>query len=353
MEALRIPSADFWKGKRVLLTGHTGFKGVWLHHWLQELGAQTAGLSYSGYPKTVLGAANPSTSMEIDADISTRGWQERVSEFAPEIVFHLAAQALVYTGYQDPKTTFETNVVGSIHLLEILNSTPSIRAMVIITTDKVYRIEKGNPPRIETDPIGGSDPYSASKGAVEIIVRGWPVDSNQSIATARSGNVIGGGDDAPKRLIPDLVRAWQANRPLSLRAPSAIRPWLHVVEPLRGYLLLAENCFLSPGSRLTYNFAPAIADQVNVELIAQRALRILPPRSGFSIDRLQETEFVETSELMLNATKAQQELGWLPIWNWEKAVDRTLSWYLRFHDGESAEKLFKEDINSYIEELGK
>lgn len=352
MEALGTPSADFWKGKRVLLTGHTGFKGTWLHHWLDKLGAQTAGLSYSGYPKTVLGSSSLLTSLEIDADISTRSWQNQVSDFAPEIVFHLAAQALVFTGYQDPKTTFETNVVGSLRLLEILENTPSIRVMVIITTDKVYRIENGNAPHVETDPIGGIDPYSSSKGAVELMVRGWPISSTQSIATARSGNVIGGGDDAPKRLIPDLIRAWGAHRTISLRSPSGIRPWLHVLEPLRGYLLLAEKGFSSPGSRMAYNFAPRISDQVRVEAIARRAMEILSPHAGFAIDQLPEAEFPETPELLLDATKAGDELNWRPIWDWTTAVDKSLLWYQQFHEGVSAEKLFKQDIASYITELG-
>lgn len=352
MEALGNPSSDFWRGKRILLTGHTGFKGSWLHYWLNELGAQTAGLSFSGYPKTVLGSSSIPTSLEIDADISTRSWQSQVYDYAPEIVFHLAAQSLVYTGFQDPKTTFETNVVGSLHLLEILESTPSIRVMVVITTDKVYRIEKGNPPRIESDPIGGNDPYSASKGAVELIVRGWPITSKQSLATARSGNVIGGGDDAPKRLIPDLVRAWVEERSISLRSPSGIRPWLHVLEPLRGYLLLAESLYSAPGSRGAYNFAPQISDQVRVDAIAQRAFEFLPPRKGFAINQVTESEFPETPELLLNATKARDELHWQPIWDWTTAVDKSLNWYQQFHEGVSAEKLFKDDIHSYIKELG-
>ena len=264
----------------------------------------------------------------------------------------MAAQSLVYTGYEDPKTTFETNVVGSLHLLEVLRNTPSIRVMVVITTDKVYRIENGNSPRVESDPIGGSDPYSASKGAVELIVRGWPISPEQSLTTARSGNVIGGGDDAPKRLIPDLFRAWADNRSISLRSPSGIRPWLHVLEPLRGYLLLAEKCYSSPGSRGAYNFAPQISDQVRVEAIAQRALEILPPHAGFKINNLPEAEFPETPELLLDGTKASDELNWRPIWDWTTAVEKSLLWYQKFHEGTSAEVLFKQDIHSYIDELG-
>lgn len=351
MEALGVPSESFWNGKRVLLTGHTGFKGSWLHYWLNEYGAHTAGLSFSGYPKTVLGTPIIPTSLELDADISKVGWQKQVSDYAPEIVFHLAAQSLVYTGYQDPKTTFETNVVGSLHLLEVLRNTPSIRVMVMITTDKVYRIENGNTPRVESDPIGGSDPYSASKGAVELIVRGWPTSPEQSLVTARSGNVIGGGDDAPKRLIPDLFRAWADNQSISLRSPSGIRPWLHVLEPLRGYLLLAEKSYSSPGTRGAYNFAPRISDQVRVESIAQRALEILPPRAGFEINNLPTAEFPETPELLLDGTKASDELNWRPIWSWTTAVDKSLRWYQQFHEGISAEALFKQDIHSYINEL--
>lgn len=346
------PNRSFWKDKRVLLTGHTGFKGTWLLQWLTELGADVAGVSFSGYPKTVLEISTTPLVMEIDADISKRAWQKQIIDYAPEIVFHLAAQSLVFTGLKDPRTTFETNVVGSMHLLELLESIPSIRVMVVITTDKVYRIEKGNRPRIEIDPIGGNDPYSASKGAIELMVNCWPISSNQSIATARSGNVIGGGDDAPKRLIPDLVRAWKEGQSLFLRSPSGIRPWLHVLEPLRGYLLLAEKCYVSPGSRLTFNFAPNIVDQVRVDAIAQRAVEILPQQDGFAISALSQAEFPETSELLLNASKAYEELNWQPIWRWTTAVDKTLSWYQQFHQGVSADLLFKQDIHSYTKELG-
>lgn len=347
-----ILNGSFWKGERVLLTGHTGFKGTWLLQWLIELGADVARLSFSGYTKTLLGISTTPLLIEIDVDISNSDWQKRISDYAPEIVFHLAAQSLVFTGLKDPKMTFETNVVDSMHVLELLKRVPSIRAMTVITTDKVYRIEKDNRPRIETDPLGSNDPYSASKGAVELMVNCWPINSNQSIATTRSDNVIGGEDDASKRLIPYLVRAWKEGHALSLRSPSGIRLWLLVLEPLRGYLLLAEKCYSSPGARFIFNFAPDILDQVRVDAIAKRVVEILPQREGFTINTLLDAEFPETPELLLNASKAYAELDWKPIWLWTTAADKALNWYQQFHQGVNSDLLFKQDIYSCTEELG-
>lgn len=351
MEKLGVPSSTFWKGKRVLITGHTGFKGTWLMNWLNLLGASIAGLSYSGYPKTVLGNVDAALDFVLDADISDDDWQERISKFQPEIVFHLAAQSLVFTGIVNPQETFKTNVIGSIKILELMNTISSIITVVIITTDKVYQITNQHHPRKEEDPLGGLDPYSASKSAVELIAKAWPIDERQSLLTARSGNVIGGGDDATKRLVPDLIRAWRLGEAINLRSPMGIRPWLHVLEPLRGYLLLAEIGFSHPSLRQSFNFAPNLNNHVRVKEIAQRALATLPASSGFEIREESTFEFFETKELVLDATKAKTQLNWAPVWGWEKALEMTLKWYQKFYQGTAPALLYKSDLESYIKDL--
>lgn len=285
--------------------------------------------------------------MNIDCDIASHDWKKQVLDFSPEIVFHLAAQSLVFTGLRNPVETFETNVLGSLRVLELLESNPSIKTMVIITTDKVYKPEFGTSPRVEGDPIGGIDPYSASKGSVELMVHSWPLNSNQSLATARSGNVIGGGDNAEKRLIPDVIRAWRDATPINLRSPDGIRPWLHVLEPLRGYLLLAESGYLRPGTKNQFNFAPSMTNHVSVRTIAERAVEILPRHNNFLIVTSSDNKFPETSELFLNGSKAFRDLDWMPVWDWEKALEMTLRWYVRFYEGSMAESLIQNDIENY------
>jgi len=351
MEKLGIPSPLFWRDKRVLVTGHTGFKGTWLIHWLNELGAITAGLSYSGYPKTILGNVDMQLDLDIDTDIRSDHWQEKISNFQPQIIFHLAAQSLVYTGMVDPKYTFETNVIGSVHILELMNTITSIVTVVIITTDKVYQIGSGDSPRTEEDPLGGLDPYSASKSAVELIAKAWPIGNDQCLLTARSGNVIGGGDAAKKRLLPDLIRAWNSGKEMNLRSPMGIRPWLHVLEPLRGYLLLAELGFSPSLSRQSFNFAPSANNHVRVKEIAQRVFVTLPLKQGFEIHEQSTNEFFETKELMLNANKAKTQLYWSPVWGWEKAVDITINWYQKFYQGVDPTTLYKADLDLYINDL--
>jgi CDP-glucose 4,6-dehydratase len=349
--ALGIPSQTFWSGRKVLLTGHTGFKGIWMSHWLRFLGAEVMGLSYSGYESTVLYKSPSLVTAEIDNDLLSRKWQEKVTDFAPEIVFHLAAQSLVYSGFLDPVKTFETNTVGSLHVLELLKRVPSIKTILITTTDKVYRINSGEKPRVETDPIGGSDPYSASKGTVELMAHAWPLGGNQKIFTVRSGNVIGGCDASPKRLLPDLVSAWKADQPVTLRSPLGIRPWLHVLEPLRGYLVLAERANQFASSREAFNFAPSASDHVNVGAIAERAFNVLPKRGEFKVAQSLTEEFPETLELLLDATKARDLLDWKPVWNWKTAVDRTLEWYIDFYDGKNPESLFQRDLEAHIKDF--
>ena len=231
--------SHFWADRRVLVTGHTGFKGTWLTTRLLDLGAQVMGVSLPG--PHYLPSLWQSTGLrihEVRADVAGKGWQSDVVQFRPQVVLHLAAQALVPVAAEDPIGTFRTNVVGTAHLLGALDELREApQATLIVTTDKVYDA-RGRGPYTEQSPLGGGEPYAASKAAAELVVHSWP--SALTRATARSGNVIGGGDAAPRRLLPDLIRAWSTNQPAVLRRPSATRPWQHVCEPLDGYLRYAE-----------------------------------------------------------------------------------------------------------------
>jgi CDP-glucose 4,6-dehydratase len=247
------PNVEFWRGKRVLVTGHTGFKGAWLAMWLRRLGAQPAGFALA--PDTTPNLAElgdlerqiPCVRGDIRDQIAMR---DAMAELAPEIVFHLAAQSLVRTSYQQPVATFETNVLGTIHVMEAARVTPSVRALIVVTSDKCYENREWLWPYREDEPLGGYDPYSASKACAEIAVAAWRrsflSESNRerpfAMASARAGNVIGGGDWSPDRLIPDCVRAFAFGSPVGIRNTVATRPWQHVLEPLSGYLLLAESC---------------------------------------------------------------------------------------------------------------
>ena len=235
-----LPDPVFWEGRRVLLTGHTGFKGSWLTCWLQALGADVMGISL---PEPV---SEPSLweqlgmdgIADVRADVTGGDWLPTAREFAPSVIFHLAAQPLVSVGHEQPARTFEVNVQGTVRMLDFATSLESVAGTLVITTDKVYDPSQ-TPPHDERHSFGGREPYSASKAAAEIVVAGWP-QMRSARATARAGNVIGGGDWAENRLLPDLVRAWAAGRAPELRRPHGVRPWQHVLEPLRGYLVFAE-----------------------------------------------------------------------------------------------------------------
>jgi CDP-glucose 4,6-dehydratase len=277
------PDPAFWRGRRVLLTGHTGFKGAWLAFWLTRLGASVSGLALA--PTT-----RPSLFDLLDlqrqcdhrtGDIRDEALVRRVvAETQPEIVLHLAAQALVRASYQDPLGTFSTNVMGTAHVLDALRQSPSTRVAVMVTTDKVYRNREWLWPYREDDPLGGHDPYSASKAACDIAVESWRLaflrEGAVAVASARAGNVIGGGDWSADRLLPDAARAWLAGRPLVIRRPQAVRPWQHVIEPLAGYLVLAQHLWQHPEAAGAYNFGPHPHEAAPVRDVIERARQVVP-----------------------------------------------------------------------------
>jgi CDP-glucose 4,6-dehydratase len=346
------PDRDFWRGKRVLLTGHTGFKGAWLAIWLHRLGAEVVGLSLA--PATtpnLFTLANVNSLTESHyCDIrnaTETAAQIRASE--PEIVFHLAAQALVHHGYREPLETLATNIMGTAHVLDALRRLDQVRVAVAVTTDKVYQNLEHAFPYRETDALGGYDPYSASKAAAEMVIAGYRnaflAAKGIAIASARAGNVIGGGDWADDRLIPDAVRAWGANQPLEIRRPQAIRPWQHVLEPLAGYLRLAEQLWQSPALAGSYNFGPETHEAATVRQVIEQAQEAYG-RVAVSWGSGSEGPH-EAGCLTLEIAKARALLNVRPRWPLSVAIQRTLQWYRQQQGGSDARSLCEADIAAY------
>ena len=345
----------FWRGRRVFLTGHTGFKGSWLSLWLQQLGAAVTGFSLP--PPTTpslfdeAGIAAGMTSLTGDIrDFSLL--QSAVQSAQPEIVIHLAAQSLVRYGYQFPMATYATNVMGTVHLLEAIRHTPGVRAVLVITTDKCYENRESPLGYRETDALGGADPYSSSKACAELLSAAWRrsyfnAEGSAALATARAGNVIGGGDWATDRLIPDIIRAILAGEPPGIRNPDAIRPWQFVLEPLRGYLCLAEK-LCTHGTRFAeaWNFGPVDTDARTVGEIADHLCKNWGQGAHW-LNRKERKAPHETTCLKLDIAKAADLLHWKPRLSLETALDWTLEWYRRRQAGEKAGNICLEQIERY------
>lgn len=344
---------DFWSGKRVLLTGHTGFKGGWLVMWLQRLGANVTGAALpANTVPNLFELANVADGIASHyGDIrNAETLKEIVANASPDIVFHLAAQPLVRASYREPLATFASNVMGTANLLDALRGQSSVRSVVMVTTDKVYRNSETPFPYREDDPLGGHDPYSASKAASEIVVASYRdaflASQGVAIASARAGNVIGGGDWSEDRLIPDAVRAWQANEVLEIRSPNAIRPWQHVLEPLYGYLVLAEKLWNEPESAGAYNFGPQTSEAATVKQVVQMA-RSCYGQGDVSYNEKGILTCHEAGWLALEIAKSRTVLNVTPKWTLAEAVDRTVTWYRALREGGSARSLCEADIAAY------
>jgi len=355
-------SADFWRGKRVLLTGHTGFKGSWLALWLNELGARVTGVGLESDTEP-----NLFSQLQLEnrlqghyiADIRDSKTLAVIAEASmPEVVLHLAAQPLVRRSYEDPLGTWATNVMGSLHLLEALKSLQHPCAAVMVTTDKVYENREWAFGYREPDRLGGHDPYSASKAGAEIAIASWRASfcgdrSHQTpylrIATARAGNVIGGGDWAPDRIMPDAIRSLERGEPISVRNPAATRPWQHVIEPLAGYLQLAE-ALASEGDPPceAFNFGPTLASNRSVGELVSTILEHWP---GEWLDQSDPTAPHEANLLHLQIDKACHRLGWQPRWDYATTVEYTVGWYRAYHDGAAALDCCLADLNAYTSHL--
>lgn len=350
----KFPTRGFWTGKRVLVTGHTGFKGGWLALWLSALGAKVAG--YSRPPNTQpsffesCGVESMLSWHRLGDVCDGQALQGFVKEVQPHIVFHLAAQPLVRFSYRDPVDTYKTNVLGTVHLLETVRQAHSLEAVVVVTSDKCYENKEWLWGYRESDPLGGHDPYSSSKGCQELVVASYRksffMGSGPALATARAGNVIGGGDWSADRLLPDAMRAYFFKSPLTIRNPKATRPWQHVLEPLNGYLLLAQRLCSQPELAGSYNFGPFDSDVRTVENVLQLVSKGLPSPLNWSIDTT--TQPHEAGLLKLDCSKSMALLGWQPRWSLEKAVSASCHWYNVVSEKADVSKVCEEDIDQFI-----
>lgn len=342
MENLALSSRpSFWAGRRVFLTGHTGFKGGWLALWLRQLGAEVHGFSLE--PPTepnLFDTAQVAKSLASDTRSDIRDYlavESALRKANPEIVFHLAAQPLVRASYREPLETLAVNVMGTAHLLEAARHIPDLRAVLVITTDKCYENREWVYPYRENDPLGGHDPYSASKACAEIVAASYRMsffaqEGASAVATARAGNVIGGGDWAEDRLVPDCIRAFGGGGNVDLRNPEAVRPWQHVLDPLSGYLLLAEAlCEGTSNYAEAWNFGPDASGDATVGEIARRVAALWG--DGKVTPQASSGDLHEAGLLRLDITKARSRLHWQPRWPIERALVETVAWYKAWHAG--------------------
>ena len=343
---MTIAKGNFWQGKKVVITGHTGFKGGWMALWLSKRGAHVTGIGLapetSFYDQIRLGTY-------VDSHICDIRHRDRLppifNEAAPDIVIHMAAQSLVQRSCTDPLTTFETNLMGTLNVMDAVAHLPEPpAATLIITSDKVYRNEEDGHIFDEQDPLGGDDPYSASKACVELASNALRHTFHFRMATARAGNVIGGGDFAGNRLIPDIIRAWQQGTPLSIRAPSSIRPWQHVLDSIAGYLVYAEA--LASGIALppALNFGPEASTAVPVSTI----IAMMETSLGCSLQRTpSENRLSEKKYLQINAALAHQTLGWQPRLALDMAIHWTADWYKAHHAKEKMDAITLDQICAF------
>jgi len=348
-------NTNFWNGKRVLITGHTGFKGGWLSLWLTRMGAHVTGLSLP--PNTspalfTLARIPQFLTASYFADIRDPiQLLDLVRKAQPEILLHLAAQPLVRYSYSQPAETFSSNVMGTVNILDALRHTNSTRVALIVTTDKVYANSNRAVAFREEDALGGADPYSASKAASEFAVESYRKSffstSKLALGSARAGNVIGGGDWAEDRLLPDAVRAWQSGKPLDIRNPDAIRPWQHVLEPLAGYLILAQDLWEDKALEGAYNFGPVMHEEAPVRYVIELAQKSWGNGANVIWGCDTASNLHEASVLRLDNSKVRLTIGVEPRWSLAKAVERSVSWYKAVHAGEDAQALCYSDIDLF------
>lgn len=349
-------SPEFWQSKRVFLTGHTGFKGSWLSLWLLRAGAQVSGYSLAPFTNSSLFDLT-----ELGREIhqpfgdlrDLDGLKAAMLAAEPEIVLHLGAQALVQEGYRDPAGTFASNLMGTVNLLEAVRSCPTVKAVLVVSSDKCYQPHLDGKAHLEDDSLGGLDPYSASKSCTEIAAHSfrhsyWK-DGSVALASARAGNVVGGGDFSAYRLVPDLIRAFAEGQPLNLRYPHATRPWQHVLEPIAGYLRLVECIWEDPSLVGPYNFGPNPGQRHSVLEVVRLLEKDWGRQPGdWPID---PNLVAETILLELDSSKARQQLGWQPQLSFEECLQWTSSWHRKLKAGAAARDLCLEQIDAYSARL--
>jgi CDP-glucose 4,6-dehydratase len=351
---------DFWHKKKVFITGHTGFKGSWLCIWLHSLGAEIAGyaLPPPTDPSLFAVARVKGLVQSILADIRDGdSLARKMGQARPEIVIHMAAQPLVRDSYRDPVYTYSTNVMGTVNLFEAVRKCKSVKAVINVTTDKCYENREWLWGYRENEPMGGYDPYSNSKACSELVTAAYrnsffnpkEYDNHSvSLASARCGNVIGGGDWAADRLVPDCVRSILKGKKIVIRNPQAIRPWQHVLEPLWGYLILAQKLYVNgPRYAQAWNFGPEDQDTKTVEWIVKKICDKWGQNTSYEVNK--EKKPHEAHYLKLDCSKAKVELGWYPKWNLERAIDKVVEWVRAYRDGKDMRKVCYEQIREYEE----
>ncbi len=356
-----MPIQNFWKNKRVLITGHTGFKGTWLLHWLKLMGAQIAGFALAPPTSPSLFELSHASKgiVSVEGDVrNMAALQNIIMNFQPEIIIHMAAQALVRRSYKDPADTYATNVMGTVNLFEAVRQSGCVRAVVNVTSDKCYENREWVWGYRETDPMGGYDPYSCSKGCAELVTASYRraffnserYDLHHTgVASARAGNVIGGGDWAEDRLVPDIIRAFMQSRHVEIRRPNAVRPWQHVLEPLSGYLCLAEKLYQDgPRYAQSWNFGPSDTDAMPVGWIVQQMASLWGDNAGFILDTQPHPH--EAGWLKLDCSKARTLLNWRPRLNLKTAIEWTVGWYKTYcQEPHSCRNMIESQIVQYQE----
>ncbi len=347
------PEADQWRGRRVLVTGHTGFKGAWLTLWLSALGAELYGFSDAVQPAPALFAQ-----AGLDEIVSGRVGDIRdaaavhsfVEEVQPDVVFHLGAQAFVRRSFREPLATYEVNVMGTANLLDAVRRVGTVKSVVVVTSDKCYDNDDQGRPFVEGDRLGGHDPYSNSKGAAELVTDAFrrsyfSEPDTANIASARAGNVIGGGDWGEDRLIPDIMRAVLAGESVQIRSPDAVRPWQHVLGPVSGYLILAQQLLASKQYAQGWNFGPAAEDAKPVRFLVERIVEKWPTAIEWQLDQRPQPH--EAQFLSLDSTRARELLGWQPAWALEAGIDATVAWFTALLAGDDMRAVTLAQISSY------
>ena len=349
-------SFNFYKRKRVFITGHTGFIGSWLTKWLSMLDAEVCGYSLDPLSKpNMYDLLNLSDSViDIRGDIRNReAIQKAILDFNPEIVFHLAAQPIVIDSYYYPVETFDTNVTGTVNLLNELRQVDSIKTIIVMTSDKSYRNNEWVYPYSENDILGGKDPYSASKSCQDVVVESFREsyfsNSEVGISSVRAGNVIGGGDWAPHRIIPDLVRGIVSGEKVKIRNPNSVRPWQHVLEPISGILSLAERMYNNVKFSGAWNFGPEQNTEISVKELAESFINIWGSGS-YDIDEVQS--YKEANYLQLDVSKAKKKLNWTPRYNFSAALNETVDWYKEYYrNSATMNEKTEEQIGKYFSHL--
>ncbi len=344
---------NFWKNKKVLITGHTGFKGSWLTMLLNELGSKIVGVSLEPNTTPSIFQTNKLDTV-CKSNISNikdyNNLHSLVSEHRPEVIFHMAAQSIVKESYKDPVNTFETNVIGSVNICEIVRTFDYIKAFVNVTSDKCYKNLEKNTGYKETDELGGHDAYSASKACSEIVTSAYISSFFKEIpraVTARAGNVIGGGDWSNYRLIPDIFRSIISNKQLLIRYPDSVRPWQHVLEPLIGYMELAERLYSGENVQGSWNFGPNETSHKTVRDVVE-CMKIELPELNYDISR--EKFDHEAGLLYLDITKSRRDLDWIPKWSFEKCLTATVEWYKAYMNNKDMLEFSKKQIHEYLDE---